>query len=135
MPVCLSGCRIRNIQKHPESKVTGLRNPHVMYVPLSMLCFCCMRRQIEPLWDVFNTGATTTTDTRPTRVYDLLPASPTYSHYVGSLTTPPCTEVLYNCTAALAFCIHLHTYNVYTVVNLQCLDDSILQSFRSLLVE
>ena len=25
--------------------------------------------------------------------YEMLPASRAYSHYMGSLTTPPCTEV------------------------------------------
>lgn len=38
-------------------------------------------------------GEPTTDEVFATRVYDLLPANPVFSHYMGSLTTPPCTEV------------------------------------------
>eukprot|EP00904_Undaria_pinnatifida_P001017 jgi/Undpi1/10916/HiC_scaffold_3.g01442.m1 len=48
--------------------------------------------ELEPLWEVLDAGATTTNGTRPMKAYDLLPSSEEYSHYTGSLTTPPCTE-------------------------------------------
>lgn len=34
-----------------------------------------------------------TDSTEETSIYEIIPASPDYSHYMGSLTTPPCTEV------------------------------------------
>lgn len=44
--------------------------------------------------------------------YEMLPAGPEYSHYMGSLTTPPCTEVRANITPFLGFvtaCSYLYT--------------------------
>lgn len=35
------------------------------------------------------------TDDWTLSAYDLLPTGPNYSHYMGSLTTPPCTEVYF----------------------------------------
>ena len=49
--------------------------------------------QIQHLWDVLDIGETTTDEVFATRVYDVLPSNPVFSHYMGSLTTPPCTEV------------------------------------------
>ncbi|CAN0054310.1 unnamed protein product [Ectocarpus sp. 12 AP-2014] len=48
--------------------------------------------EIENLWKVLGVGETTTDNVFKTAVYDLLPASPSFSHYMGSLTTPPCTQ-------------------------------------------
>lgn len=59
--------------------------------PLSFL-----EKQIDNLWNAvgaLGVGETTTTDVFTTAVYDLLPANPTFTHYMGSLTTPPCTQV------------------------------------------
>lgn len=50
-------------------------------------------KQIEHLWDALNIGEATTDEVFATRIYDLLPSNPVFSHYMGSLTTPPCTEV------------------------------------------
>ncbi|CAM9170206.1 unnamed protein product, partial [Laminaria digitata] len=47
---------------------------------------------LDPLWDVLDSGASSTGKVDPVKPYNLLPANPAYSHYVGSLTTPPCTE-------------------------------------------
>ena len=49
--------------------------------------------QLQPLWDVLDTGAASTTASFVTRIYDLIPPNKVFSHYTGSLTTPPCTEV------------------------------------------
>ena len=49
--------------------------------------------QIQHLWDVLDIGKSTTDKVFATRVYDVLPSNPVFSHYSGSLTTPPCTEV------------------------------------------
>ncbi|CAN0405749.1 unnamed protein product, partial [Laminaria digitata] len=48
--------------------------------------------EIQHLWDVLDIGETTTDEVFATRIYDVLPANPVFSHYIGSLTTPPCTE-------------------------------------------
>ena len=39
-------------------------------------------------------GETTTDEIFAARVYDVLPSNPVFSHYIGSLTTSPCTEVI-----------------------------------------
>ena len=49
--------------------------------------------QIQPLWDVLDIGVASTTASFETRIYDLIPPNKVFSHYTGSLTTPPCTEV------------------------------------------
>ncbi|CAM9856336.1 unnamed protein product [Ectocarpus sp. 4 AP-2014] len=48
--------------------------------------------EIEKLWNVLGVGDVTTTEVFTSAVYDILPASPSFSHYMGSLTTPPCTQ-------------------------------------------
>ncbi|CAN0071650.1 unnamed protein product, partial [Laminaria digitata] len=48
--------------------------------------------EIEHLWDVLDIGKPTTDEVFVTRVYDIMPSNPVFSHYMGSLTTPPCTE-------------------------------------------
>lgn len=48
--------------------------------------------EIEKLWSVLRTGQNTTEEAFTSQAYDLLPVSPSYSHYMGSLTTPPCTQ-------------------------------------------
>eukprot|EP00904_Undaria_pinnatifida_P010066 jgi/Undpi1/618/HiC_scaffold_10.g04082.m1 len=48
--------------------------------------------EIQHLWDVLDVGETATDEVFVTRVYDVLPSNPVFSHYMGSLTTPPCTE-------------------------------------------
>ncbi|CAN0177987.1 unnamed protein product, partial [Ascophyllum nodosum] len=49
--------------------------------------------ELQPLWDVLDSGAASTTASFVTRIYDLIPPNKVFSHYTGSLTTPPCTEV------------------------------------------
>lgn len=41
-------------------------------------------------------GEPTTKEVFTTRVYDVMPSNPVFSHYMGSLTTPPCTEVRFS---------------------------------------
>lgn len=48
--------------------------------------------EIQHLWDVLDIGETTTKEVFTTRIYDIMPSNPVFSHYMGSLTTPPCTE-------------------------------------------
>ncbi|CAM9239789.1 unnamed protein product [Sphacelaria rigidula] len=49
--------------------------------------------EIDKLWSVLNVGERNTTEKAfPSDVYAMLPATPSYVHYMGSLTTPPCTE-------------------------------------------
>lgn len=52
-----------------------------------------MQEQLQSLWDVLQIGEETTDESVVTRVYEMFPANPVFSHYMGSLTTPPCTEV------------------------------------------
>ncbi|CAN0433481.1 unnamed protein product, partial [Ascophyllum nodosum] len=47
---------------------------------------------LQPLWDVLDTGEDFTSALFDTRIYDLIPPNKVFSHYMGSLTTPPCTE-------------------------------------------
>ncbi|CAM9807179.1 unnamed protein product, partial [Pylaiella littoralis] len=47
---------------------------------------------LERLWNVLELGGNSTTETFNMAVYDVLPDDPSYSHYMGSLTTPPCTQ-------------------------------------------
>ncbi|CAN0439834.1 unnamed protein product, partial [Ascophyllum nodosum] len=47
--------------------------------------------EIQPLWDVLDIGVASTTASFETRIYDLIPPNKVFSHYTGSLTTPPCT--------------------------------------------
>lgn len=61
--------------------------------PLSPSAICRTREQIQHLWNVLEIGETTTDEVFATRIYDVLPSNPVFSHYIGSLTTPPCTEV------------------------------------------
>ena len=49
--------------------------------------------QLQPLWDVLDSGEESTTAKFDTQIYDLIPPNKVFSHYMGSLTTPPCTEV------------------------------------------
>lgn len=52
------------------------------------------RLQIIKLWDNLEAGVEDNhEDDWISNPYELLPAGPEYSHYIGSLTTPPCTEV------------------------------------------
>ncbi|CAM9323787.1 unnamed protein product [Sphacelaria rigidula] len=49
--------------------------------------------EIDKLWSVLNVNERDTTEKEfPSDVYAMLPATPSYVHYMGSLTTPPCTE-------------------------------------------
>ena len=47
------------------------------------------------MWKVLELGVEESDEDEEFTVspYEMLPASPAYSHYMGSLTTPPCTEV------------------------------------------
>ncbi|CAM9221737.1 unnamed protein product, partial [Laminaria digitata] len=47
---------------------------------------------IEPCWDVLGSGQEATGE--GINPYELLPSSMAYSHYMGSLTTPPCSEIV-----------------------------------------
>ena len=49
--------------------------------------------QLQPLWDFLDNGVASTTASFETRIYDLIPPNKVFSHYMGSLTTRPCTEV------------------------------------------
>ncbi|CAN0395438.1 unnamed protein product, partial [Pylaiella littoralis] len=49
--------------------------------------------ELQKYWDVLETGASNTTDTFTASPYDLLSLNPGFTHFMGSLTTPPCTEV------------------------------------------
>ena len=51
--------------------------------------------QLTPMWKVLELGVEESDEDEEFTVspYEMLPASPAYSHYMGSLTTPPCTEV------------------------------------------
>lgn len=51
--------------------------------------------QLMPLWNILDLGDEESDPNAEWEVspYDLLPSGPEYSHYMGSLTTPPCTEV------------------------------------------
>ena len=51
-----------------------------------------MDKQLEPLWDVLGSGATAKVG--GINPYELIPPNTAYSHYKGSLTTPPCSEVI-----------------------------------------
>nr|QOY24575.1 carbonic anhydrase alpha type [Saccharina japonica]QOY24576.1 carbonic anhydrase alpha type [Saccharina japonica] len=46
---------------------------------------------LEPLWDVLGSGAKPRGVINP---YELIPSDMAYSHYMGSLTTPPCSEIV-----------------------------------------
>ncbi|CAN0142143.1 unnamed protein product [Ascophyllum nodosum] len=48
--------------------------------------------ELQPLWDVLDSGEDSTNASFETRIYDLIPPNKVFSHYTGSLTTPPCTE-------------------------------------------
>ncbi|CAM9924796.1 unnamed protein product, partial [Pylaiella littoralis] len=48
--------------------------------------------ELQKYWDVLETGASNTTDTFTACPYDLLSLNPGFTHFMGSLTTPPCTE-------------------------------------------
>lgn len=52
----------------------------------------CSRSNISAM-KILGAGDTTTTESFTTAVYDILPANPNFTHFHGSLTTPPCTEV------------------------------------------
>lgn len=47
--------------------------------------------QIANLWNVLDMSEATTDEVFATAVYDLVPAGMSFSHYIRSLTTPPCT--------------------------------------------
>ncbi|CAN0423913.1 unnamed protein product [Pylaiella littoralis] len=47
---------------------------------------------LEPIWNVLGLGEETTTESFTTSIYGILPESPSYSHFLGSLTTPPCSQ-------------------------------------------
>ena len=51
-----------------------------------------MDQQLEPLWDVLGSGATA--NFGGINPYELIPPNMAYSHYMGSLTTPPCSEMI-----------------------------------------
>ncbi|CAN0174003.1 unnamed protein product, partial [Scytosiphon promiscuus] len=48
--------------------------------------------EMQKYWDVLETGASNTTDTFTASPYDLFSIIPGFTHFTGSLTTPPCTE-------------------------------------------
>lgn len=60
---------------------------------------------MQHLWDVLDIGEHTTDEVFATRIYDVLPANPVFSHYIGSLTTPPCTEVRGARTKGQLWCV------------------------------
>lgn len=60
-------------------------------------------QQIENLWKTLGVGEETTDELFSTAIYDILPVSPSFSHYMGSLTTPPCSEVCVCVDGFLAF--------------------------------
>lgn len=52
--------------------------------------------QMENFWDVLGglaPGTNTTDVAFNSNPYEMLPVSPSYTHFLGSLTTPPCSEV------------------------------------------
>lgn len=52
--------------------------------------------QMEKFWDVLGglaPGTNTTDVAFDSNPYEMLPISPSYTHFLGSLTTPPCSEV------------------------------------------
>ncbi|CAN0211686.1 unnamed protein product, partial [Scytosiphon promiscuus] len=48
--------------------------------------------ELQNLWQVLGMGHNVTDTPFETSIYGLLPASPTFSTFSGSLTTPPCSE-------------------------------------------
>ncbi|CAN0125657.1 unnamed protein product, partial [Ascophyllum nodosum] len=48
--------------------------------------------ELQPLWDVLDSSEDSASASFETRIYDLIPPNKVFSHYMGSLTTPPCTE-------------------------------------------
>lgn len=84
-------CRPFRSNSFPTSSLDSTSRQQPPLRPVSFLYR--MQEQIQNLWDVLDIGTATTEEVFETKVYDLLPANPAYSHYMGSLTTPPCTEV------------------------------------------
>eukprot|EP00752_Nemacystus_decipiens_P001318 g1308.t1 len=48
--------------------------------------------ELEKFWSVLETGTNTTDVAFNTNPYEMLPLSPGFTHFQGSLTTPPCSE-------------------------------------------
>ena len=69
--------------------------PRFLLLPSTISALRCahLRPQLQSLWDILSIGEPSTDESVETRVYDLIPPNPVFSHYLGSLTTPPCTEV------------------------------------------
>lgn len=68
-------------------------NARATIPPPSAMALLLLSEQVQNSFEVLARGDTTTTGMFTIPPYEILPQSPSYTHYMGSLTTPPCSEV------------------------------------------